>query len=1200
VSSQPTRGEADDDIGRFERLNQAAAALLDPLIDPELASQPTQQARRLAEALGACAQAADRAGVRGLNHLATLAVPHLPALAVRADWPAQRDALEGWVGLIVAYSAGHLVGEDVEPLLGSLLGLPGLPAVPAQFVTLIRRRLTQDAQRIAALASMDPAGGGIEARAPGAPGASVITGRPAVDVDADRGRDQPVAAGRVAEPLRVAPELPSEPIAVARDELDMLAQAMQALADECTVFAETAAGAAIAELASGLPMPPAPGQGDWLEAVGERLRHWLNAAGYIGLVPLVELVGGAADSVASWQRAGAAADAREAGVAAVAGEAGEAREAGASARVAGDRRASLIRFAQALAAFLLEPGEVLARSLCEALAQGHWPVRLDPAAVDPAVAAITRLRIVASRRVQAHAGAIDEDDLSLVLPIDADPGIVDQLLGELPALSAALSSAIDANARGATAALADAQRIAHTLKGAAHTVGIRGIATLAHLLEDLLALLADRDDAPPPSLLGLVEEAADGLSAMCEALTGQGPAPADALGLCRRVADQVAALLDGRPADTGTTRAGASEPSDPAEATPGPSVEAGEPDRDGAVEPLRDEPRVLDRMLELAAEASLLLAQAQEQLARLQETRASLRVESERLQELAGELDRVVDLRSAEVGRDAVQPGFDALELERYDDLHTVSRRIAEAGADGRLIDRQLDQHVAGLGDAFSQLERVQEELREHAMRARMIPVSTIVPRLQRAVRQASRMAGRRAQLEVSGGGTLVDARLLQALVDPLVHVLRNAVDHGIEDEAQRVASGKPPVGVIRVRFEHTGHEFRIACDDDGRGLDEAAIRWRASAAQLLDHDASPLAPAQLARLVMRPGFTTRAQPTQLSGRGLGMDIVRRAVEGLRGSVLLRSEPGQGLGVDFRVPIELAGVPVLVARTPTHVLALSVRQVSRVLPAAGLVTPVAETEAVVEGPEGPIPLRRLDALLGLPPGWFRHPDPELPDADAGPPLPEVVVVVRASDGSSVALVTPELSATRRVVLRPLPPWLARMPGVEGTCVLGDGSAAAVLDLPQLMASGGYAAGGWALREDEGIPATRAALPRCLVVDDSVSVRRATEAFLRDLGCEVEGAGDGLEALARLRRRVPDLALIDLEMPRMNGVELVRAMRADPALHRVPVIMITSRASAKHRRVALDAGVDVFLTKPYGEDELAGEVRRCLEARAPLG
>lgn len=1183
MSLQPARGEVDDDIGRFERLNQAAAALLDPLIDPELALQPAQQARRLAEALGACAQAADRAGVRGLNHLATLAVPHLPALAARPDWPAQRDALEAWVGMIVAYSAGHLVGEDVEPLLGSLLGLPGLPPVPAQFVTLIRRRLTQDAQRIAVLAG---AGAGDRAYpGEGEPaGVADAGGRPEVPVEADPAPARSVVVAGAGEPWRAAPELPPEPIAVARDELDMLAQAMRAIADECVALVEATASAAVAPLAPAAALPVASDEAGWLASVGERLRHWLNAAGYIGLVPLVELVGGAADSVAHWQRTGAGGDAGDLAVA------------------DGERRACLVGFAEALAAFLLEPGEALARSLCEGLAQAPWPVRLDPPAVDRAVAAITRLRIVASRRVQAREGAIDEEDLSLALPIDADPGIVDQLLGELPALSAALSAAIDGNARGTAGALADAQRVAHTLKGAAHTVGIRGIATLAHLLEDLLALLVDRGDEPPPSLLALVEEAADGLSAMCEVLTGQGPAPVDALGLCRRVAQQVAELVD-RPSAQATEATEATEVTEVTEvteATAGALAEVRDPAADGAGERLRDEPRVLDRVLELAAEATILLAQAQEQLARLQETRASLRVESERLQELAGELDRVVDLRSAEVGREAAQPGFDALELERYDDLHTVSRRIAEAGADGRLIDRQLDQHVAGLGEAFGQLERIQEELREQAMRARMVPVSTIVPRLQRAVRQASRMAGRRAQLEVAGGTTLVDAQLLQALVDPLVHVLRNAVDHGIEDEAQRAAAGKPPVGAIRVRFDHTGREFQVTCDDDGRGLDETAIRSRALAARLLEADAPPLASQQLARLVMRPGFTTRAQATQLSGRGLGMDIVRRAVEVLRGSVTLRSESGHGLGVDIRVPIELAGVPVLVARTPTHVLALSVRQVERVLPAAGLVGSTPQAEAIVDSPLGLLPVRRLDALLGLPPGWFRHADPELPSAEVAPPLPEVVLVVRGADGAAVAIVTPELSTTRRVVLRPLPAWLARMPGIEGACVLGDGSAAAVLDLPQLLASGGLAAGDWANREDEIVPTPRASLPRCLVVDDSVSVRRATEAFLRDLGCEVEGAGDGLEALARLRRRVPDLALVDLEMPRMNGVELVRAMRADPALHRVPVIMITSRSSGKHRRVALDAGVDVFLTKPYGEDELAAEVRRCLEARATLG
>jgi chemosensory pili system protein ChpA (sensor histidine kinase/response regulator) len=276
-----------------------------------------------------------------------------------------------------------------------------------------------------------------------------------------------------------------------------------------------------------------------------------------------------------------------------------------------------------------------------------------------------------------------------------------------------------------------------------------------------------------------------------------------------------------------------------------------------------------------------------------------------------------------------------------------------------------------------------------------------------------------------------------------------------------------------------------------------------------------------------------------------------------------------------------------------------VRQIDQVLPAGSAPAPDTGAAEFVAPSGARLPLHRLDALLGLPPGWFHRVGPdglELDDTHAPRPL-EIVLIVRGADGEPVAIVAPELSPTRRVVLRPLPGWLPARPGIEGACVLGDGTAAAVIDLPALLAAGGLARAG-----DAGVPARApaAGLPRCLVVDDSVSVRRATEAFMRDLGFDAEGAGDGLEALARMRRRVPELALVDLEMPRMNGVELVRAMRADPALRAVPVIMITSRASEKHRRLALGAGVDVFLTKPYTDDELATEVRVCLEGRARVG
>ncbi|HPU53173.1 MAG TPA: response regulator, partial [Burkholderiaceae bacterium] len=868
-------------------------------------------------------------------------------------------------------------------------------------------------------------------------------------------------------------------------------------------------------------------------------------------------------------------------------------------------------------------------------------------------------------------------------------------------------------------ALDEAQRAAHTLKGSANTVGIRGIATLAHQLEDMLGLLARESADADPTALTLLEEGADSLAEMSEAVAGQGQAPQGALEMAQRIADWVSTRLarddeaaasaptgsaeaGGTPVGATATEVGLIAPSEPPEppaladpseppeleppaaiapvapvteastaqpaprhAVPEPSetvLPASLPDEALAVvaespgqgaaaaavapsfdwaagrippsavpaqapaftpapgsaqtpvlppvpvrapsdipdpsaapepdEPLRVSARVLDRMLDLAAEASILLAQAQEQLAQLQETRVTFRVGSERLQDLANELERVVDLRSITLDRGPQSPQFDALELDEYDDLHTVSRRIAESGADSRLLDRQLDRQAAALGDAISQLERVQGDLRETVMQSRMVPVATIVPRLQRATRQAARMAQRRVQLDIHGDSTAVDAQLLQSLIDPLTHLLRNAVDHGIEDETERLNAGKPAAGRIELSFEHTGRELQIRCHDDGRGLDEPAVLARAIERGLVDGDAQPT-PAQVSRLVLAPGFSTRDAATQLSGRGIGLDVVNRAVVRLRGQLDIRSEPTRGMSVDIALPIALAGLPVLVARTPTHVLALSIRQVEHIVPGAGVVRgDDGEEQFAME--QGLVPVRRLDVLLGLPRGWFQ--DSAQPTTVGAVPTPrdEVALLVRTADGGLTAVIAPELSHTRRVVVRPLPVWLPAIAGVEGACVLGDGSAAPVIDLPQLLS------GALTIRAEAPahLPAQRA--PVCLVVDDSVSVRRSMEAFLRDVGFEVDAAGDGLEALARLAQRVPDLAIVDLEMPRMNGVELSSAMRQDLRTCEVPIIMITSRASEKHRRLAVDAGVDVFMTKPYTEDELAAQIRRCLERKASLG
>ncbi len=1220
----------------LDRLNEAAVRLLDPMIDPQLAGQPALQARRLGEALSDCARAGDKVGARGLNYLATLALPHLHKLGSGPAWEGSREPLEAWIGALVAFCAGHLPAEATGQLMTGLQELPEFPPVPDQFVTLIRRRLMQDAELIATLAAQVAR----QAMPPAAESADevvdTIAEPPTLD-DAIEGGDAGgddasslaaavpastfLSTGRAPDgghdAARVAPEVPAQPIPVARDELEMLAQAME-------VFAE--------ETGEGLRALPSPDDAsrpaarrEWLEVETERLRHWLNAAGYVGVTPLVGLVGLAAESLDRW------------------GDADDAQLAPIAER--------LFWLAEALAAFLRRPDAGQAARLVEGIADDRWPVHLAASAVGQAVQAITCLRIIGSRQVQPRQSAITGADLSLAIPAEADRRVVDNLLRELPPLSSRLSEAIESLAEGRADELAEAQRVAHTLKGSANTVGIRGVASLAHQLEDLLALVSRAPESAGPDTLAVLQEGADCLAEMSEAVAGIGPEPANALTVCQQVADEVARLAAGDLAETdedeGTESSGAhDEPDMPDvaeladgadepdvadaaddtgqadEATPSrdvvavppaadgtdqatddrpepapPSPAASAPDQD---EPLRVSARQLDQMLELAAQASILLAQAQEQLAQLQETRVTFRQGSERLQDLANELDRVVDLRAVSRGRSAPRAAsvagrdFDALELDQYDDLHTVSRRIAESGADSRLIDQQLDRQVAAIGDAIGQLERVQGDLRETVMRARMVPLATIVPRLQRAVRQAARMTGRRVRLTVDGDATAVDAQLLQALIDPLAHLLRNAVDHGIEDEDERVRAGKAPEGRIVLRVEHTGRELHLSCTDDGRGLDEAAVLRRARERGLVDAE-SRLTSAQVARLVMAPGFSTRDSATQLSGRGIGLDVVHRAVQQMRGAIDLASTPGQGTAVTITLPIALAGLPVLVARTGTHVLALSIRQVEHIVPGAG----------VLEGPEGEerfvlddavVPVRRLDELLGLPRGWF-HRDRAIAGHAGSPAAPrsDVALLVRTADGAQVAVLAPELSQTRRVIVRPMPSWLAPLPGVEGACVLGDGSAAAVIDLPALLA------GAPAHPVTTGAPIEPALRqPVCLVVDDSVSVRRSMEGFLRDLGFEVDAAGDGVEALARLEQRVPDLAIVDLEMPRMNGVELVTAMRHEERSCEVPIIMITSRASEKHRRLAIDAGVDVFLTKPYTEDELAGHIRRCLERRAWVG
>ena len=449
-----------------------------------------------------------------------------------------------------------------------------------------------------------------------------------------------------------------------------------------------------------------------------------------------------------------------------------------------------------------------------------------------------------------------------------------------------------------------------------------------------------------------------------------------------------------------------------------------EPAADAAAQEwLRVPASLIERLLAFANEASILLSQAQEQAVEVDRVRATLVGGTDQLQDLSSELERLVDMRGSMLGERRERDDFDPLELDEHNDLQMVSRRIAESGADGRLIEQQLGRSVAALRGSLSQLERLQADLREAALQTRTVRAETVVPRWTRTVRQAARMAMREAALQVEGADVEIDAQLLQALVEPIGHLLRNAVDHGIEPPDERERLGKPRAGRVSLRFARDGGDLVVECADDGRGLDLPAIRARAIAGGLIAPDEA-LSDSALARLALLPGFSTRERATQLSGRGIGLDVVERVAREQRGSVAIDTQRGRGTSVRLRLPVRLAAMPVVVVRSATHVIGLSVREVERIVS--------------FDADDADVGSRvvRLEDALGLPEDAFAG-------ETAGEPRVNVVLQVRMPEGETIGVRVPEPGQPRNVVLRPLAAFVGPIPGFEGATVLGDGAVAPV-------------------------------------------------------------------------------------------------------------------------------------------------------------
>jgi len=810
---------------------------------------------------------------------------------------------------------------------------------------------------------------------------------------------------------------------------------------------------------------------------------------------------------------------------------------------------------------------------------GGWvPLPLDDAgltALRSELSAASGIGAALDETEQAAPEALEAGDLALDISSDVDAALIDAFLHDSPPQAAEVTQSLQGWIADPTQPelLRNAKRAAHTLKGSANILGIRGVARLAHRLEDILEI-CETESSPPSSMRAqALVSAADCLEQMVAAVAGEDSAPDNALAVIE--------LLDAARNNeaVGTARQRVLET--PAEvnipvAAPAPTARA------EAKATTRVPTELLDNLVRMVGELTIKIGELDQELKSTAGHSRQLVEQDRSIQKRLFELEHSVDIRGVQARHKLnvvnANPDFDSLELDQYNEVQSLTRALIEEATDARDLGVGLKDELAGLAGILHQQQRLMRELQHLTSQTRMAPVETIVPRLQRNVRQTAAATHKQASLVIVGSDILVDADVLNQLIDPLLHILRNAVDHGLESPDERVARGKPRAGTITLTVARRGQVVTVQVADDGRGLNLRDIRSRAVERGLLSADAMPT-DIEIARLTLLPGFSTRDMVTEISGRGVGLDVVATRLRALSGSIDIRSEAGRGLTIELRFQASLVATHALFVRDGGQVFGIASHAVRRAFPAVAVDFTRENGTLFARVEDEKYPAHELSALTGM--------------RSASSPERRNLVVVDSEIGPIGVLVDAVLDANE-LVTRPTGRYLKRIPGVAGIGLLGNGSVIPLLDVAELARSPSDHALRAAAEAQSHARVQRRS--RVLVVDDSMSVRRAVATLLEDQGYEIVQARDGLEAVKSMESARPDLLLTDLEMPNMNGLELTAHVRSRSELASLPVIMITSRSMDKHRRQALTSGVDVYLTKPYTDQELLQHVANAVTGR----
>jgi chemosensory pili system protein ChpA (sensor histidine kinase/response regulator) len=754
---------------------------------------------------------------------------------------------------------------------------------------------------------------------------------------------------------------------------------------------------------------------------------------------------------------------------------------------------------------------------------------------------------------------------------------------------------------------ASLRRTLHTFKGSARMAGAMRLGELAHLMESRLTM-GDANVSASSELFDALESDLDQIAFVLDQLRAgktDVPLPGTAVDVVEATttAPEATSMETAEPAaperpvvvamPLPPALAAPPAPAAVAAAVPVPPRAEATPELEtGAKAHLRVRADTIDRLVNEAGEVAIARARVEGDLRALKANLLELTSSVIRLRGQMREIEIQAEsqIQSQMSIRQELASEFDPLEFDRYTRFQELTRSLAEGINDVSTVQQSLLKNLDDATAALAAQARLSRDVQQRLFAIRTVPFASLSERLYRIMRTTAKELDKRANLEIHGAQVELDRSVLEKLVGPLEHLLRNALDHGLESRDVRAAAGKRETGEVALTVRQVGNEVVIELADDGAGVDFARVVERARALGLLAADATPT-DAQLVECLFKPGFSTASKVTQISGRGIGMDVVRSEIAALGGRVELATRAGEGTRFTLTLPLTLAVAQAVLIRAGGRLWALPAPMVEQVqqVKADVLLDLYVRRRMTWQGRD--YPFHYLPRLLG--------------DTTHNPETVRYNSVLLLRSGQSYAAVhVDEMVGNQEVVVKNIGPQLARVSGISGATVLGTGEIVLIINPVQLAARADLpvydpAADERVVGERPRAPvAPIATLPLVMIVDDSLTVRKITSRLLAREGFAVITAKDGIDALQVLGEQTPDVILLDIEMPRMDGFEFAKTVKGNPKTADIPIVMITSRTAEKHRSRAAELGVDLYLGKPYQEEELLRNLREMLSLPTP--